>query len=313
MRRPASWARRCCSSTPCPRAVVGARPAGGGEPGAVARQPGGCGARRGSRVAAHPGDRRRRSRSRWAPRPAWRRRPRRRSTAGRSGDIGLVAAATELADLVMADAERLVRARRAAARGGRRARRRSCISRWPRAHRARMRGRPSPAAWDRLATAWTARQHPVSRRPSAAGGRCSRCSTATVRARRRARRWRTPGAWPPRCPRDRCCGRSSDFAVRARLPLPDEPARVAELVSLPAGVPAAARDGSRAAGRCGDAAAGSWPSRWSGRRCVGAAPGRRPGRPRVAVLRDAPPRPTASPTPSRCGSTWTARAPRRWA
>jgi DNA-binding CsgD family transcriptional regulator/tetratricopeptide (TPR) repeat protein len=146
-------------------------------------------------------------------------------------DIGLVSAATELADLVMADAERLVRAGDLPPDVGARVEAEIHLA-TAGAHRARMRGRPSPAAWDRLARAWTDRRMPY----PAAKARWWQVLALLARngSREEARdamaeAWRLAAALPAR-PLLRTL---SDLATRARLPLPDDPARVAELLSLP--------------------------------------------------------------------------------
>jgi DNA-binding CsgD family transcriptional regulator len=153
-------------------------------------------------------------------------------------DIGLVSAATELADLVMADAERLVRSGDLPPDVGARVEAEIHLA-TAGAHRARMRGRPSPAAWDRLARAWTERRMPY----PAAKARWWQVLALLARngSREEARdaiaeAWRLAAALPAR-PLLRTL---SDLATRARLPLPDAPARVAELLSLPEPRPAAA-------------------------------------------------------------------------
>jgi DNA-binding CsgD family transcriptional regulator/tetratricopeptide (TPR) repeat protein len=157
-------------------------------------------------------------------------------------DIGLVSAATELADLVMADAERLVRAGDLPPDVGARVEAEIHLA-TAGAHRARMRGRPSPAAWDRLARAWTDRRMPY----PAAKARWWQVLALLARNGPReeardamAEAWRLAAALPAR-PLLRTL---SDLATRARLPLPEDPARVAELLSLPESRPTVLVTGS---------------------------------------------------------------------
>jgi DNA-binding CsgD family transcriptional regulator len=101
------------------------------------------------------------------------------------------------------------------------------------AHRARMRGRPSASAWDRLATTWLERRIPFQ------AAKCrwwqALALLQTNGSRDDARRalgeaWRIAAPLPAR-PLLRAL---SDLATRARLPLPEEPERIEELLALPA-------------------------------------------------------------------------------
>ena len=212
----------------------------------------------------------------------------------------------------MADAERLVRAGELPPEVGARAEAELHLA-MARAHRARMRGRPSPAAWDRLADGMDRPPHPVPRRQGAlvAGA----------------------GAAAPQRPPRGCPGGDGGRVAPGRRPAraaaaPDAlGSRGARAAATPrragarrgAGEPAgraapAARDGPGTAGPTPRPAAGSWPSRWSAPAVRGASAGRRSGRPR-ARHPTRPPRTTDGVADAHhaCGSTWTARAPRRWA
>ena len=146
-------------------------------------------------------------------------------------DMGLVSVATDLADLVMTDAERLVRGGELppgiAARGEA-----ELHLAMARAHRARMRGRPSAAAWGRLATAWSELHIPF----QAAKARWWQVLALlqTNGSRDDAKEaitdaWRIAADLPAR-PLLRAL---SDLATRARLPLPDSAERIAQLIGAP--------------------------------------------------------------------------------
>ncbi|MFN8623909.1 MAG: LuxR C-terminal-related transcriptional regulator [Chloroflexota bacterium] len=147
-------------------------------------------------------------------------------------DIGLVAAATELADQVAPDAEQL--AARDELPPGVAARTEAELHlAMARAHRARMRGRPSASAWRRLATAWTDRRMPYLAAKARWWQALALLETNGSRDDARdaiGEAWRIAAALPAR-PLLRAL---SDLALRARLPLPDAPERVAELVGPPA-------------------------------------------------------------------------------
>jgi DNA-binding CsgD family transcriptional regulator len=146
-------------------------------------------------------------------------------------DIGLVSAAMALADRVLPDAEQRVAS--GSLPPGIAAREEADLYlATARAHRARLRGRPSASAWGRLAEAWAARPIPYLAAKARwwqalailqAGGSREDARDAVRQA------WRIAAALPAR-PLLRVL---ADLAARARLPLPDRAERVAGLVALP--------------------------------------------------------------------------------
>jgi len=143
-------------------------------------------------------------------------------------DMGLVAAAIELADLVMADAGRLVQGGELPPGIAARAEAELHLA-MARAHRARMHGRPSAAAWGRLAVTWSERQIPFQAAKARWWQALALLHTNGSRdeaGEAIADAWRIAAALPAR-PLLRAL---SDLALRARLPLPDGTDRVAELL-----------------------------------------------------------------------------------
>jgi DNA-binding CsgD family transcriptional regulator len=135
-------------------------------------------------------------------------------------DIGLVAAATELSDLVLADAERLVMQGSLPPGIAARAEAELHLA-MARAHRARLRGRPSAAAWGRLASAWSARGLPFQAAKARWWQVLALLDTGGSRDEARvamADGWRIASALPARP----LLAALHDLSVRARLPLPND-------------------------------------------------------------------------------------------
>jgi DNA-binding CsgD family transcriptional regulator len=146
-------------------------------------------------------------------------------------DIGLVSAAMALAEQVLPEAE--VRVASGTLPPGIAARVEADLYlATARAHRSRLRGRPSPVAWGRIAQAWAERPIPYLAAKAhwwhalavlQVGGSRDEARAAIREA------WRIAAGLPAR-PLLRAL---ADLASRARLPLPDRADQVAGLVAVP--------------------------------------------------------------------------------